>query len=243
MPSRLLAASYNIQKAIGTDLRRRPERIIAVLDEMATDAGVSWFVGQARRGVDVQILTNALEATDVAAVHAGYAPHRTALLDAGVGLWELKAAADADRQPLRLGAGSTARPALSASSPSLHAKTFAVDDERLFVGSFNFDPRSVALNTELGFLIDSPALATAMRETLAQKARQRAYTVRNGEDGLVWEEQESTGKRVVHTTEPGTTAFQRGIVRVMSWLPIEGFVWARAVSWLRHAHGGGSPRR
>ena len=46
----------------------------------------------------------------------------------------------------------------------LHAKTFAVDGARIFVGSFNFDPRSAQLNTEMGFVIDSPALAVQIAE-------------------------------------------------------------------------------
>jgi putative cardiolipin synthase len=42
---------------------------------------------------------------------------------------------------------------------SLHAKIFVLDRERLFVGSMNFDQRSMHLNTEIGLIIDSPALA------------------------------------------------------------------------------------
>jgi hypothetical protein len=48
---------------------------------------------------------------------------------------------------------------------SLHAKTFSVDRERVFIGSFHFDPRSAELNTELGFVIHSPALAKEIRLT------------------------------------------------------------------------------
>ena len=43
-----------------------------------TKAGVEAFAAHARRGVEVDILTNALEATDVAVVHAGYAKRRKA---------------------------------------------------------------------------------------------------------------------------------------------------------------------
>lgn len=55
-----------------------------------------------------------------------------------------------------------ARPLGSAGS-SPHAKTFSADSSRIFVGSFNFDPRSRNLNTELGFVIDSPVLAQQNR--------------------------------------------------------------------------------
>lgn len=55
-----------------------------------TDAGVHALVALRASGVQIQILTNSLEATDVAAVHAGYAKHRKALLQAGAQLFELR---------------------------------------------------------------------------------------------------------------------------------------------------------
>ena len=51
-------------------------------------SGTQAFAELARKGVGVRILTNALEATDVAAVHAGYAKWRKPLLEAGVLLYE-----------------------------------------------------------------------------------------------------------------------------------------------------------
>jgi putative cardiolipin synthase len=176
-------------------------------------------------GIDVEVLTNALEATDVAAVHAGYARHRAGLLKAGVQLWELKAA-PGGRNRLRLGIGSGprtdgSRPVLVASGSSLHAKTFAVDGKRLFVGSFNFDPRSVALNTELGFLVESEALASALHDAMPGGVANRAYEVRLAETGrLNWLEQTPEGL-VVHATEPGTRWHQRALVSFLALLPFE----------------------
>jgi putative cardiolipin synthase len=34
------------------------------------------------------------------------------------------------------------------SGSSLHAKTFSIDGRKVFIGSFNFDPRSTLLNTK-----------------------------------------------------------------------------------------------
>jgi putative cardiolipin synthase len=45
------------------------------------------------------------------------------------------------------------------SASGLHAKTLSVDRARVVIGSFNFDLRSTKLNTEMGVVIDSPALA------------------------------------------------------------------------------------
>ncbi|PJI52351.1 hypothetical protein CTI14_43725, partial [Methylobacterium radiotolerans] len=76
------------------------------------------------------------------------------------------------------------------SGSSLHAKTFAVDGERVFVGSFNFDPRSARLNTELGFVIDSPALARGIENAFDKELPRTAYRVRLDDMGkLYWLEE------------------------------------------------------
>ena len=115
--------------------------------------GAAALAALARRGVSVSVLTNALAATDVSAVHAGYARYRKGLLRAGVRLYELKPGST-------VGGGRLGLPGRSGTS--LHAKTFALDEAQLFVGSFNLDPRSAELNTEMGLLIDSPALARSL---------------------------------------------------------------------------------
>src|SRR4029079_19713632 len=95
-----------------------------------TKEGAAALVALARRGVKVRVLTNSLAATDVAPVHAGYAKYRAELLRGGVRLYELKTALASEHE------------GIGGSDASLHAKTFAVDRSRIFVGSFNFDPRS-----------------------------------------------------------------------------------------------------
>lgn len=204
-----------------------PERRLSLVSAyfVPGDEGSAELAALARDGVAVEVLTNALEATDVAAVHAGYARHRAALLAAGVRLWELKAATG-DRARLRLGIGSGprsggSRPVVVASGSSLHAKTFAVDHERLFVGSFNFDPRSISLNTELGFLVDSAGLAGALHDAFDAGLGTRAYRVRLTEAGrLCWVEQTPDGE-VVHHREPGTRLHQRALVGFLAMLPFE----------------------
>jgi putative cardiolipin synthase len=179
-----------------------------------TRAGVDAFVAMARRGVRIRVLTNALEATDVALVHAGYAKHRRALLEAGVKLYELKGTppVSANRPDLGL-AGSSAS--------SLHSKTMSVDGKRIFIGSFNFDPRSARLNTEMGFVIDSPLLAGQISTAFDQRIPAAAYEVCLSPEGkLYWLERRVTGV-VRHDVEPGTSFRQRAGVWLMSLLPIE----------------------
>jgi putative cardiolipin synthase len=178
-----------------------------------TDDGVRAFATLAGRGVKVRVLTNALEATDVAAVHAGYAKHRVALLEAGVSLYELRRRTQAARARRIAGTGS--------STSSLHSKTFSVDRLHVFIGSFNFDPRSAKLNTEMGFVIDSPVLADRIATAFEQRIPAEAYEVRlSPEHQLYWLERR--GETVLrHDVEPGTTFGQRAGVAFMSMLPIE----------------------
>jgi putative cardiolipin synthase len=179
--------------------------------------GTAYFTGLAKSGVTVRVLTNSLEATDVIAVHAGYERRRPALLRAGVHLYEMK------RQPAARAAAKReeSNGPFGSSGSSLHAKTFAVDSERVFVGSLNFDPRSANLNTELGFVIDSPELAKRIEAGFWKVAPQLAYEVRLDEQGrLVWIAHRGNDT-IRYDTEPNTTWTTRFGVWFFSILPIE----------------------
>ena len=115
------------------------------------------FTQMAAAGKSVRVLTNSLVANDVAAVHGGYSRYRKALLEGGVGLWELKPAGAP-------GAASV----FGSSGASLHTKAFVVDGEQLFVGSYNLDPRSTWLNCEQGVMVRDAALAREL-EALFQR--------------------------------------------------------------------------
>ena len=65
---------------------------------------------------------------------------------------------------------SRARSSLFGSSgASLHTKAFIVDNNTVFVGSYNLDPRSTWLNCEQGVLVEDEALATQLRSVPAQQ--------------------------------------------------------------------------
>lgn len=179
--------------------------------------GTAAFVDLAKKGTRTRILTNSLEATDVAAVHAGYAKWRKPLLESGVTLYELRREATDEPTRDKRGSGS----GIGSSDASLHAKTFGVDGKRVFVGSFNFDQRSIHLNTEMGMVIDSPALARRLTETLDRTLPTRAYEVKLDDRGsVIWLERR--GDQVIrHEKEPGTSWFKRAAVKALSWLPID----------------------
>ncbi|MDD4356037.1 MAG: phospholipase D family protein [Smithellaceae bacterium] len=179
-----------------------------------TATGVEAFSKMARCGVKVRILTNSLDATDVAAVHAGYAKWRKALLESGITLYEMSSQSSGT-------AGRKSSSFVGSSGSSLHAKTFAMDGESIFVGSFNFDPRSINLNTELGFVIDSPALARQIGIAFDSVIPTHAYQVLlGGDDKLYWIEKQGE-KQIRYDHDPRTTCWKRGVVFLLSLLPIE----------------------
>jgi len=177
-----------------------------------TQDGTDALLAVAARGVKVRILTNSLAATDVGPVYAGYVKYREALLRGGIQLFELKAQG-AERPHGKVGTTSAA---------SLHAKTFAIDRSRIFIGSFNLDPRSARLNTEVGVVLESTTLATRLSEAFDHNIPNRAYEVRLTSDGkgVEWIEQTSAGE-VRHSSTPGVRASRVMFVNLLRFLPIE----------------------
>ncbi|MCZ4353838.1 phospholipase D family protein [Roseovarius aestuarii] len=174
-------------------------------------AGVSAFTTLGARGVRVRMMTNALNSNDVLAVHAGYAKRRVAMLKAGVKLFELRAQSAQTTPRRKMGP-------FGSSGSALHAKTFAVDGARVFVGSFNFDPRSATLNTEMGLLIDSSNMAQAMHDAFDHGLDDIAWRVERRPLGLVWIDA-AANTQTRH--EPGATLGKRIALGIVARLPIE----------------------
>ncbi|WP_373740832.1 phospholipase D family protein [Neisseria sp.] len=195
---------------------RQPEKNMYLVTPyfVPTKAGTKVLGDLAASGIAVTVLTNSLQATDVAAVHSGYAKYRKPLLKSGIELYELK--------PNHAVPKSKDRGLTGSSATSLHAKTFIVDGKRIFVGSFNLDPRSARLNTEMGVLIDSPEIAGTMQRTLVKTTPDYAYKVTLNDKGrLQWQNPED---RTVSTKEPEAGFWKRMTVRILSILPIEGLL-------------------
>ena len=196
----------NPERASGADERvvaGRLEEVLAraeheVLIESAYlvpgAGGLALFAGLVRRGLRVRILTNALAATDVPVVHAGYAPYREPLLEAGVELHEFRR--------------------------TLHAKVLVVDRRIAWVGSFNVDPRSVNLNTEAGVLIESPSLAAELAGHIeADLDAENAWRLtRAAEGGLIWTGSR-LGRPLEHRAEPEAPLWRRVHVALFSLVP------------------------
>jgi putative cardiolipin synthase len=166
-------------------------------------------------------LTNSLESSDVLLAQAGYMHYRSPLLENGVELYEIRSLLGNTR-----GSGQTV--AISRyGNYSLHAKLFVFDREKLFIGSMNFDQRSMHLNTEIGLIIDSPELAqqiAARFNAMVQPVNSYRLALRShdarGAPGLVWYTQEDA-KAIEYDTEPARSDWQRLKVRVLSLLPLD----------------------
>ena len=195
----------------------RPQRQFDIISAyfVPTRAGVAQLLTLVRSGVKIAILTNSLAANDVSVVHAGYAKWRKKLLRHGVKLYELKPQNSREEKPHDRGLTGN-------SGSSLHAKTFSVDNQKVFIGSFNFDPRSAVLNTEMGLLIESEVLASDIHQRFVEEMRERAWTLRLDKWGRVnWVEYEGEAGEIVHKHEPETRFYQRLLVRLVWRLPVE----------------------
>jgi putative cardiolipin synthase len=176
----------------------------------------------ASSGVAVKILTNSMAANDVEIVHAYYAKYRAPLIKGGVELYELRRRGAAARDPDD--DDDNDKRAFGSDNASLHAKTFVVDRERVFIGSLNLDPRSVVLNTEVGVLIDSPQLAEGVAKSITTlQSPKWSYRVTLNEKGkLRWTGDDANGQPVQFDHEPDTSWWDRMQSGFLGLLPIEG---------------------
>jgi cardiolipin synthase C len=176
--------------------------------------GMKRFLSMAERGVKIKVLTNSLEAADGPWVYSGFSKCRKPLLKAGITIYEMRRLSPQKQN--NKGAGP-----LGSSGSSLHAKTFSVDGSRIFVGSFNFDPRSTKLNTELGFVIDSPVLAQRIEAAFDESIPANSYEVHLSDTGKLYWIDRRGDERVRHDTEPGASRWLRAAVWLLSLLPID----------------------
>ena len=157
------------------------------------------FQNAADRGVRVRVLTNSLASNDVPAVTAKYKKYRKPLIEAGVELYEFSAHPE-------IQAGIVDTDPIKAKFAGLHTKALVVDRESVYIGSLNLDPRSIRLNTEMGMIVTSAALAEEVA-AIAERDMSPAnsWRVRLDEKGkLLWESAEGTVTR-----QPAQSGWQR----------------------------------
>ena len=167
-------------------------------------SGIQGLADLEKRGVEVTVITNSLAANNQFTVHGGYAPSRKPLLEAGVRIHEVRPDAEVAGTEFIDSSGARA---------TLHTKAFIVDDKEVFIGSFNFDPRSANINTELGVIIRDPELALFYSLFAEEYLRKQTFEVFLDEKGKVrWRGYEN-GEEIIYDKEPETTWGQR----TMAW--------------------------
>ncbi len=166
------------------------------------------------RGVRIRILTNSLASNDVVAAHAGYAKYREALIGNGSEIHELRPDARLGGQEWSMVAGD--------SPAALHTKAIVFDRESVFIGSFNLDPRSAHINTEVGLYIESPEIARQVADYMDIGALpENSYRVLLDDRGnLLWVA-EKEGREVRYHKEPETSFGRRFRSSLIELLPIQ----------------------
>jgi putative cardiolipin synthase len=167
------------------------------------------------------VLTNSLESTPQLAAHSGYKHYRKELLALDIKLYEIRA-------NLGKAAGSgESKKLLVFGNYGLHAKQYIFDRKKIFLGSMNFDQRSLHLNTEIGMIINSPELAGQEAERfkrLTDPANSYQVKLKNDpmtkQNSLVWATSEN-GKAVEYTDEPSKNLEEKLKTDLMSILPLD----------------------
>jgi cardiolipin synthase C len=214
-------------------------QLLAHLDkpEQSIDIVSAYFVPEkigadklkklASENVKVRVLTNSYQANDVPLVHAFYAKYRKDLLKNDVGLYEFLSAPE--RENLNSNTEELAKKAKVSmkglSRSSLHAKMMAIDEKQVFIGSFNFDPRSAYLNSEIGVLLHSPTLAKSVHENMDNNLSKYAYKlVIDANDSIQWKLKHASGEMKTYPKEPKMKWWEKASMKVIAWLPLEGFM-------------------
>ena len=179
-------------------------------------AGLKNMAELAERGVRVRLLTNSLMSNNHITAHSGYMKYRKPMLEAGVELHELRADA-ALREYFKANKKNHEIPA------GIHTKSFVIDREQALIGSFNFDPRSRDLNSEIGLIVSDPVFAEQVAEAMEREfVPANSYRLFLNENGnLRWELQNADGSLTIFKHDPGASIWKRMGARMLSWLPIE----------------------
>ena len=167
--------------------------------------------GLVARGVRVVIITNSLASTNHVAVHGHYARYRKRLLQAGAEIYEIRAAFE----------GEATAWGHSPEQVTLHSKASVIDRQTIFVGSLNFDPRSIRLNTEMGLFIESSTVGAAFAEAVMRELPRVTYKVDLDTSGNLRWTYSGGDTPVVRHKEPQASWGRRFMAGFYRTLPIE----------------------
>ena len=165
---------------------------------------------QLRNRVDIKVLTNSLMTNNHIEAHSGYIKYRRKTIRSGIELYELH-----DQAKL---AERFDTPPVQSHMLCMHAKAVIIDRRLVFIGSLNFDPRAIYLNTEVGLLIESPPLAERLAELFQEFIHPRnSWQVQlDPHNTVIWKSDVG-----VFTREPTKDRRQATTLAALTLLPIE----------------------
>jgi cardiolipin synthase C len=131
-----------------------------------SDTALALFTRVRARGVRIRINTNSLASTDNIQAFSGYRNQREELLKLGIEIFEFKPNPQVQREVMQRTSQSEKPPIFA-----LHAKTLVVDEKVVYIGTYNLDPRSENLNTEVGVVIHDAHQAEAVATAIANDMR------------------------------------------------------------------------
>lgn len=229
-PAKGLGASEEEVTYLKHSLEPYVERIVTSIEVISPyfvpgQDGVEFLNGLVAQGIDVRILTNSLSSTDGLMAQSGYSRRRYELLRGGVELYEFKTDVKSETsKSLRRG---------EKAKSGLHAKVYIFDREQVFIGSFNLDPRSANINSEVGVVYDMSDLANYIGTIVFDNnINQISYSVKIAQEEIVtkgitinkgdvyWLDL-ATNPPIYHGTEPETSFWRRFGQGFYSIMPIE----------------------
>ena len=202
--------SLRLIRVIGEFVTQAESEVVIVTPYLIpTDSGMTFFESILAQGIRLRFITNSLASTNHVPVHAAYQKYRKGLLTMGAELYEARGDAFQVRD---MEDGELRR-------TTLHTKLLVIDRRYVFIGSLNLDPRSIVINTEMGLMIDSHALAEELLMDIEDGLDEEAYRLElDDHDRLLWHALER-GEVVTYTREPGTSWWRRFSMNFFRVLP------------------------
>ena len=210
-PAKASEAPVQVANALMEILDGATEEVLIVSAYLIPTPELEGAVERAvNRGVRIRMLTNSIRSNNHLTAHSAYRNHIYELLDNGAELHEVRIDAT-DRHIYMLSP-------IEEKQLALHAKALVIDDDKVFIGSANLDPRSLRINTEMGLLIESEALNAEVRRAVTPDFSQtNAWQLELDEDGrVIW-----VAHDVTLTEQPAASMLQRIEDWFFSHLPLE----------------------
>lgn len=202
--------SLRLIKVLGEFMKDAKSEIFMVTPYfIPTAKGMDFFQTILDKGVKVRLVTNSLASTNHVPVHAAYERYRKGMLAMGAEIYETRADAFQELEP----------DAKSQQLSTLHTKLIVIDRRYVFVGSLNLDPRSVVINTEIGIMVDSPALATELLEDVEDGFDREVYRLELTADGSLLWHGHYKGAAVELTRDPQASWWRHFSVNIFKILP------------------------